>query len=166
MRTLIVLLLISSILFIFLYEPRITGFVSNMTIERFENFFFVYERMRYPARVQITEKGEALNIGISVDPWNLDFGVLPKGVNNKRFINLANHKNKIYKVSLVSRGNISSMISFSENNFLLHEGEEEKVSVFLNSSLSEKVGNYTGEVDVTYKRARFSPLNFLIEVME
>ena len=126
-----------------------TGFVTNMTVDRSENPLFFYETIKYPNNVEIIPKeSTSARVGIVGDPWNLNFGIFQPGINGKRFLNLANYKEQPYHVKLISYGNISPMISFSENNFILYKGDEKKITVFLNSSLSTESGNYTGEIDI------------------
>ena len=126
-----------------------TGFVTNVTTERSENPLFFYEIIKYPSNVEIISKeSTSARVGIVGDPWNLNFGIFQPGINGKRFLNLANFKEQPYHVRLVSYGNISRMISFSENDFILYKGDEKKITVFLNSSLSIGPGNYTGEIDI------------------
>jgi len=150
------ILVIFIVIFLFgllLYKKPVTktGFVTNMTIEKSENPLFFYEITKYPSNVEIisSESGTSHRVGITGDPWNVNFGVLQPGINGKRFINVANYKERTYHVKLVSYGNISQMISFSEKDFILYKGDEKKITVFLNSSLSTGFGNYTGEIDIT-----------------
>jgi len=127
-----------------------TGFVTNMTIERTENPFFFYEIIKYPSNVEIIppEPSTSYRVGITGDPWNVNFGVFQPGINGKRFLNVANYKEQEYHVKVICHGNISPMISFSEDDFILYKGEEKKITVFLNTSLSTESGNYTGEIDI------------------
>lgn len=164
MKWLIVLFLVSLFSLFLIIEPRITGFVSNVTVQRFKTFPFTYEVVRYPAKVEIIKKNGSLNLGMSADPWILDFGSFPPGVGSKKIINLENPTNKTYRVELRARGNISGMIKFDKNDFLLEKGGKMKVSVLLNSSLS-KIGNYSGEVDIIYKWISCPCLDFLIRVI-
>ena len=164
MKWLIVLFLVLLFSLFLTLKPRITGFVTNVTIQRFKTFPFTYEIVRYPAKVEITKENGSLNLGMSADPWILDFGSFPPGIGSKKIINLENPTNKTYRIKLRAKGNISGMIKFDKNNFLLEKGEKTKVSVLLNSSLS-RVGNYSGEVDVIYKWIPYPYLDFLTKVV-
>ncbi len=152
-KLLIVVIVLVIFLFGLLFYKRPatkTGFVTNMTVERSENPLFFYEIIKYPSNVEIIpiEPGTSHRVGIVGDPWNVNFGVLQPGINGKRFLNVANYKEQTYHVKIVSYGNISSMISFSEDDFILYKGDEKKITVFLNTSLSTRPGNYTGEIDI------------------
>ena len=168
-RTFKIIVVVLMILMLFLLlsnRPKVKGgFVTNETVEGSENPFFIYETVRYPSSVEILEKNQnrtGIFVGITGEPWNLNFGVLPRGIDERKFINLANHKEEIYKVEVIAYGNISPMISFDKNNFILHPNEEKKVEVFLNTSLSTKTGNFTGEIDVVSKRLKYQ---FLTQVL-
>lgn len=159
-----ILLFLSSILIILLQEEskKEKEFVKNKTIEISHGLLFIYQIVKYPTRVEVLEKGEKY-VGMEGDPWNLNFGVLPVGINGKRFINLANHDEYTVKVSIVAYGNISRMVSFDRDELKLNPGEELRVTALLNTSLSSP-GNYTGEIDVVTKKAKYPFLNPLIEL--
>ena len=163
---LIFILVILGVIFIFntRFELKTSGLVVNRTVETSENLFFYYEIIRYPSNVEILEpkKTDIINIGITGDPWNINFGILSTGMTGERYINLANYKEEPFHVRLVSHGNISSMISFSSNNMFLHKGDEIKVTVFLNTSLSTQPGNYTGEIDIISEKSKISLLGNIL----
>jgi hypothetical protein len=54
------------------------------------------------------------------------------------------------------------MISFDRNNIILHKGDELKVTVLLNSTLSTRTGNFTGEIDIVSKGIKFSFLEVFL----
>ena len=140
------------------------NFVENETVEKTEDPFFIYETIMYPTNVSIIKLENKTNItlGITGDPWNLNFGVVPIGVDSRRFINLANYKEENYKVEILVYGNISPMVSFDKNNIILHKGDELKVTALLNSTIATKKGSFTGEIDVISKGARYSFLEGLL----
>jgi len=162
---LFVLIFLLVILFLLLPEPEVkTSFVTNVTVEKTENPFFVYETINYPTNVRIIklENKSNITVGIVGDPWNLNFGFVPIGIESRRFINLANYKEQNYRVEIKAYGNISPMISFDKSNIILHKGDELKVTVLLNSTLSPKIGNFTGEIDIVSKGAKFSFLDVFL----
>jgi hypothetical protein len=127
-----------------------TGFVTNVSVEKSENPLFIHEIIKYPSNAEIikAEPNKSILIGLTADPWNVNFGILHPSYESRRFINVANYKDQPYHVKFVCYGNICPMISFSRNDFVLHKGDELQVSVILQTSSSTKLGNYTGEVDV------------------
>jgi hypothetical protein len=146
----IALLLIFGILFVYPKTPKTTArFITNRTFERSEDAFFTREIVMYPSNVKIIspDNPSNLDIGIVGDPWNLNFGVLPVGVNGKRFVNVANYREITSKVKLVCYGDICSKVTFDKNNLILHEGDEEKITVTLNAS-SSVPGEYSGEIHI------------------
>jgi hypothetical protein len=165
MIILLIILLFFLISLIF-YEPKVkTNFVKNLTVEKTEDLFFVYETVMYPSNVEIIKLGKDrsnISVGITGEPWNLNFGFVPIGVESRRFINLANYKEEKYKVEIQAYGNISPIISFDKNNFVLNKGDELKITVLLNSTLSTKTGNFTGEIDIVSKGAKFQFLEMFL----
>ncbi|MDI6826313.1 MAG: hypothetical protein QMD36_03945 [Candidatus Aenigmarchaeota archaeon] len=139
-------------------------FVANMSTEKKVDLFFVYEIVKYPSNVEIieSEKKSNITLGMTGDPWNLNFGIIPIGTESRRFMNLANKKEEIYKVEIYVYGNISPMVSFDRNNFILRKGDEVKVTALLNSTLSKGAGKFMGEIDIVSKRARIPFLNVIL----
>jgi len=146
----IILLAGLSILFLFLKNPRTTAsFITSRTFERSEDVLFIREIVKYPSNVTIISPENPSNvpIGIVGDAWNLNFGILPVGVNGKRFVNVANYNEPLSKIKLLCYGNICPMITFDKNDFILHKGDEDKITVHLSTS-SFSPGDYSGEIHI------------------
>jgi len=167
----LILILLVLISLPFIYEinfyNEIKGredFVNNMTTEKNDGLFFVYETVRCPSNVEIIklENKSNITLGMTNDPWNLNFGVIPVGIESRRFINLANKNEEIFKVEIHAYGNISPIVSFDRNNFILHKGEEMKVTTLLNSSLSNGTGKFMGEIDIFSRRAKIPFFNVIL----
>lgn len=137
-------------------------YVKTVTTERRENILFIYEIIKYPTYVEIIDKDSDLSIGISLDPWLIDFGKINEGMSERRYINIKNDKDYIYKARLTSFGNISKMITFGKNNFLIESNEALNVSVSLNAMTP---GNYTGEINIVLKRFKYPIFNWLLKWM-
>lgn len=131
--------------------------VANRTIETYSDAFFDYELIRYPSRAEIADPrkfSEEFSIGFNLDPWNLDFGLIPgNGSFSKRFINLTNNGNDA-KVVLATYGNISDMISFSSNNFMLKKSAKSSVDVSFNTGRFLE-GSFGGEIDVIIQKPKY-----------
>lgn len=165
------ILLITSlciIIFLFFYgnfqEPPVpTDFVKNKTVSNYSTLFFNYDILRYPSDVEIIpieQMNGTVLLGFATDPWNIKFGVIPgNGTFVTRSIELAN-KDKDSKVILKVYGNISPLVVFSKNNFILKPHEKASIDIFLFSN-STKPGKYAGEVDVIAKKAiyNFPPIS-------
>ncbi len=154
-------------LFFLFYEksPSPKNFVSNQTFEKSENLFFEYEILRYPTSVNLIEPSPQKNvsIGVVVDPWNLKFGTIPTGGNYvRRYVVLKNLQEKKAKIEFKVFGDISPLVSFSSNNFLLSEDENITITVFLNTTKTTPPGNYSGEIDVVTKRPKYDFLYNLL----
>lgn len=160
---LVFILLIAVLIFAFLkpsvkQEPN--EFVKNMTTQSSEDLFFVYQTIKYPSNVEIIQfspEEQGTTIGLVADPWNLNFGIVPNGGNaGRRFLVLTNLQDSDAKIEFNTFGNISSMVSFNKNNFILHKGEEVKVDIILTTTDMTQPGNYTGEIDIIIKRSKYN----------
>jgi len=147
------------VLIIFLYflelqeplEPK--EIVNEKTILNYSSLFFNYKIIRYPTRVEVIKPEENINVGVVTDPWNLNFGYIPgNGSSVKRYIGILNEDKKYSTVKLKAYGNISSLINFSKNDFVLNESAA--VEVILNTTFAE-IGNYTGEIDIIIKVPKY-----------
>lgn len=168
----IIILIISIITIIFLlnslisYNQGPTEFVTNRTFENSTDLFFYYDITKYPTGVEITKakpQESKLLIGLSVDSWDLGFGILPSGGNfGKRSLILSNTENRDTKINLKVYGNISPMVSFSKNSFILSGNESATIDVFCRTTETTLEGNYTGEIDVVVKSPKYKFMyNFL-----
>jgi len=160
----IVLLAILSLLFLLPKKPKTTAsFITNRTFERSEDMLFIREIVKYPTNITIIspENPSKIPVGIVGDPWNLNFGVFPIGINGKRFVNVANYNEPISKIKLVCYGDICSMITFDKNDFILHKGDEAKITVHLNTSLSSP-GSYSGEIHILSEIPKTSFISVLL----
>lgn len=138
------------------YQPK--GFVRNRTFEKHSDLFFDYEITRYPSAAQVSPfqpNQEKLTLGVVVDPWNLNFGIIPKGNNfATRFIDLVNLREKDARIFFKVYGNISPFINFTKNNFILKPNESITVEVNFFAEKAE-IGNYSGEIDVIVQRPKY-----------
>ena len=138
-------------IFIFSSVPLLqpNEFVTNKTFERKQSLFFNVEINRYPTKVQVMNyTKEKITVGVNVDPWNLNFGIVPIGKNYaSRFINLFNSNKKDVKVILKVYGNISEFVTFSKNNFYLKPNQSVTIKINFNAE-NASIGNYSGEIDV------------------
>ncbi len=137
-------------------EPK--EFVKNKTIANYSTLFFSYKVIRYPTSIEIKPIKENTTIGFAIDPRNLNFGIIPcNGSFVKRSIELFNPERKNVEIILKSYGNISPLVFFSKNNFILHPEERVNIDVFLFSN-NTLPGNYSGEIDLIVKKLIY---NFL-----
>ncbi len=137
-------------------EPR--EFVKNKTFTNYSNLFFSYEISRYPSNVEITPLGNLneTTIGFATEPWNINFGVIPgNGSYVERNVELTNLKDRDSKINFKAYGNISPMVIFSKNNFIVQPGKKVSVSIFLYSNQMEP-GNYSGEIDIVAKKSIYN----------
>ena len=140
-------------------EPK--EFVKNRTVTNYSNLFFIYEISRYPSNVEIraTEKmNENITLGFVIESWNLNFGIIPgNGTFVKRNVEISNKEESSMEIIFRSYGNISPLVFFSKNNFILNPDEKVAIDIFLFSNKT-KEGNYSGEIDLISKKPIY---NFL-----
>lgn len=153
-----IIVLFASLIFAFLPPSAPEEFVKNSTVVYDENLLFSYEISRYPTSVEISStQGENITLGFSLEPWNLNFGIVPTGGNlGKRFITLQNTAEEPAKVRLIAYGNISQMVDFSDNDFLLLKNAPKPLEIILETKKDTPLGNYSGEIDIIVKRAKYS----------
>lgn len=135
-------------------------YVKNATITKDEDALFVYQTFRYPAQIEIVEANTTgMKVGISGDTWRLDFGKIYETMGVKKYISLVNPEENEYKIKMSSIGNISQLVSFGKNNFIVEKGTSMNISVSVKGTAS---GNYTGEVVATLKRFKYHFFDWLL----
>jgi hypothetical protein len=137
---------------------------SNSIVQsRSHNMFFDYTSLVYPTGVRIVSPStDNISIGFDSSTDKINFGLaIAGGSTNRKFINVTNDADRIARISLNSRGNISSMISFSENEFILLPGEKREIAITLTAT-NNTIGNYGGDIEISLKKARFLMLNGFI----
>lgn len=159
-----IIIVIIFLLFILTIEPpKPKEFVNDKAVLNYSNALFDYKIMRYPTSIEIGSPEDGnVNLGFVTDPWNLKFGVIPgNGSYVRRYVNIKNSKEKYSLINLEAYGNISSMINFSKNNFVLNENESAAVEIDLYTNSSEP-GNYSGEIDIIIKVPKYDFLDVLM----
>jgi hypothetical protein len=138
----------------YIKEPQ--QITSEKAQETYSDFFYDYEVTRYPSSadiISVENFRENLTIGISVDNWNLDFGEIPaNGSYGKRFLNLTN-RDEDAKIHLIVYGEISPMVKFNRNNFVLLKDQKVTVEVYFNTS-TYPAGIYNGEIDIVVQKPK------------
>ncbi len=131
---------------------------ANHTVLYDNNLFFTYEINKYPTSVEISNvEGQNISIGFSLEPTSLDFGMVPTGgAMGMRFLTLKNTQADPAKMLLFAHGNISSMIQYNDNNFYLKPEVVKDVEIMLKTDKNTPVGNYSGEINLVVKRARYN----------
>jgi hypothetical protein len=161
----VLILLVVAFLFIFSKEPPIPEeFVNNRTVENYSTFFFNYEIVRYPSNVEIMSIeniNETVVLGFVTDAWNINFGIIPSnGSYATRTIEVSNLEEINNEIILRVYGNITPLIVFSKNIFILKPEEKAFIEIFLYSKGFEP-GNYSGEIDVVSKKAIYNFLSII-----
>jgi len=140
-------------------EPK--DIVNDKVILNYTNVFFDYRIERYPTSVEITSPSGNVTLGFVTDPWNLKFGIVPgNGSYIRRYINIKNSNEKYDKIKLKVFGNISPLVNFSRNEFVLNENESAVIEVRLKTDSAE-YGNYSGEIDLIVKVPKYDFLRIL-----
>lgn len=141
------------------YQPQSKEFVSNMTFVKYSDLFFNYEVTKYPSNAEVSilqPTQEKMNIGVAVDPWSLNFGIIPEGKNfGSKSVDIGNLENKDSKVIFKIYGNITPFVNFTKNNFILHSNESTTIEIQFHTDLAA-VGNYSGEIDVIIQKPKYN----------
>jgi len=141
-------------------EPK--EFTKEKIASDYSNLLFNYKVIRYPTGAEIVNTAtENIDVGVVTDPWNLKFGTIP-GNNSyvKRYVGVTNLKEKYNKVKLKVYGNITPLVNFSKNDFVLDENESTVVEVNFHTDSAE-FGNYTGEIDLVIKVPKYDFLKII-----
>lgn len=140
-----------------------TMYFTNFLVKSADKLFYKFELEKtYKTQVGIIEPKNNSNLLLGFTSDNLEFGIIPLGSVSKRFLTLTNNNEENYKIILKVSGNISPMVKFNKNDFILAKDENMSVTVFLDSSIGLVPGNYTGEIFVISSRPKFSFLNNLV----
>jgi hypothetical protein len=97
--------------------------------------------VEYPVLVEVVPSSER-NIGVSLEDYELDFGVLAKGLVAHKSINLESEKP--VRVRIWADGNISGMVDISKPDFVL-DGPD-SVEISLNAT---DTGSYSGSIIIS-----------------
>ena len=145
---------------------KITGYFMTA---RVYDALFVYEIARYPAYGEILNLevvNESIGIGLSSDTDALDFGKMPgNGSFSKKFILVNNTNNDAVLVSAKIYGNITPLISFDRNDFVLHINESAEIGAYFKTKTDNQsfgAGNYSGELDIVIKRPQYEVLYWFL----
>jgi hypothetical protein len=103
----------------------------------------------YDLKVNVTDlrvNNSKILIGISGDPYEMNFGTLPENLSVKKFLDLKNNEKIEALIKLSIDGNISDFIEISDTNFILKNGEEKQVEIFFNGTARK--GFYEGNLSI------------------
>ena len=83
-------------------------------------FFASESVVSYRMNCSVVEtESEEMQIGIAVQTYEMDFGVLPVGTGATKYINLTNNEPMPVKISLSVDGSIEPFVEINENNYIL-----------------------------------------------
>ncbi|MCX6815496.1 MAG: hypothetical protein NT120_01420 [Candidatus Aenigmarchaeota archaeon] len=161
LKIIMAIAVIGTVFVVFTAKPEPMTFVDQKTIETNYDLLFMYNTIRYPTYVQITNPGaENVTIGINLGTTSLDFGVVPgNGGTVKKEINLTTKDDKASRVGIKVYGNIKPLMSFDQNDFILTG--KRSIPITINTGTYGE-GNYTGEIDITIQRSKYGILNFIL----
>lgn len=147
---------------IFLNEtPEPGEYVQKITREHTEDFFFEKDIVRHPARGNITYlrvENQTVKVAVSADSHELNFGAILENMTVRKFLNLRN-KDVNVKICVISYGSIKHFINTGNNNFIMKTNESAEIMIEFGG---DKIGSYTGEVDVIIKKPKYGLLDSLL----
>lgn len=112
------------------------------------NFNVLVEVKKLPLSVEVVDKAI---VGINLNTDGLYFDKISSGNVGKRAITLQNNYNKDVYVSIKVDGNISPMITVSDNDFILKSNETKSVIFYCNVG-NYSLGKYNGITTVVFKK--------------
>ena len=99
--------------------------------------------LSYPVMVEIEDEYNG-SIGVALENYELDFGLLSKGMVARKEIVLNSGENPV-RVRVFSDGNISRLMEFDKTDFLLEE-DPQKVTVKISA---DSAGYYSGNIHIS-----------------
>lgn len=161
-------------LFVFLTTSGFIGFIlldktvppeeytQSIVREQEEGLLFDKIIDRIPTRANITSpriENSTVKVGVSADTSELNFGVVIQNMSVRKFLNLGNSDDSAVKVCIVAYGNISQFVDVQNNEFTLEGGDGREVMIEFNG---DRIGVYSGEVDVITKKPKYDFLKPLL----
>ncbi|MBI4020213.1 MAG: hypothetical protein HY367_02690 [Candidatus Aenigmarchaeota archaeon] len=132
-----------------------SGAVQEQAVEKYEDLFFTYELLRYPASTDIANATGNLAIGLNTDTDILGFGIIPSGDNyGTKHISLTNGMDSPARITVSSTGDIAPLMEFSHRKATLGPGESLVIDAKVLASRAPRPGRYEGEADIKIIRAR------------
>ncbi|MEM2131541.1 MAG: hypothetical protein QXR96_03385 [Candidatus Woesearchaeota archaeon] len=117
----------------------------------FFNYYYIVEVKVLPVSVEVIDYN---TIGINLDTKGIYFDKVRQNSEARRGIFVENNNYFDLKVDIIVSGNISKMISVSENNFLLKQNEKKMIIFYCNTE-NNAIGKYKGYAKFIFKRAKF-----------
>lgn len=102
----------------------------------------------YNLKANVTElriNNSKMLIGVSNNPDELNFGVLPVNLSIIKLLYLKNNEETKAVVKLAINGNISGFVEVTEECFILESKENKQVKLLFNGA---KKGNYIGKINI------------------
>ncbi|MBN2518298.1 MAG: hypothetical protein JXB14_05615 [Candidatus Altiarchaeota archaeon] len=140
--------------------PTPAVFVAGRDSTMEESAFFNITTVKYGTSAVVKSLeviNQTVKMGVSTDPNEINWGVVPKGVFVGKTMNLGNTRPTDAKVNIAVHGDIKPFVSVvGGDTFILKSGESKSVELLFNAS---EIGEYVGEIDV-YIRI---PKNWLVK---
>ena len=96
------------------------------------------------------------HFGLNADADAIKFGMITPGASSQRTITVNNSATYPLRVIILKSGYIADWVKVSENNFIFKEKESRKVLFQVSAPQNSNYGNYTGKVDIIFKKTLFN----------
>ena len=123
-----------------------------------KGLFFEYQVFRYPSNFSVPS-GKNVSVGIVTDPWNLNFGRIPKGFRVRRFVDLYNSNTAPIKMTVKVHGNISKFVRACPETRTIKPRESVRIEFSVQPG---EEGTYVGEIDIVLIKPKFGVIAFLL----
>jgi len=124
--------------------------ISTIIFFVYFGFLFSLKIKTYSMSANVISKGR--KFGISVDPFELNFGRVTLGTGVRKVINIRNNYDMPIRVIIDKEGSIEPYVHIGRENFLLEAGKQVNITI---SFRSFNAGNYTGTIKVITKIPRY-----------
>lgn len=90
-------------------------------------------------------------VGFALGKQEFDFGMVPKGGNVARYIDVNNEGNRTLLIEILTAGNIKNFV-FYENYIQIHPGESRRIIFTVVVPEGTKEAEYAGKIFLIFKR--------------
>lgn len=95
------------------------------------------------------------HFGLNADADAIRFGMVIPGTSGERSVLISNNAAYPLSVIILKSGDIAGWVDISENNFILKKNESRQIIFWLNAPKNSDFGNYTGKVQIIFKKVLF-----------
>jgi hypothetical protein len=124
-------------------------FITSSITSIVYSYFYIVESRTIDIYLTVTKENR---IGLNTDSDALRFGIISRGSQGKRYLDISHKKDYPLKLNIRIYGDLADWISISDNNFVLNKNETKRITFTANVPSNAIPGNYTGRAVFLFKR--------------